>query len=136
MVNSECLKRKTLTSGTTDDILISADINSENRHRKINKKGVTVIKRPVFWILLAFVLGEVIAVFDLNIAVPCIVLAIIVIRKIIIKACEDMGAFVVIFFTLITGFMLMSNEITTRNHIYDLKENTVIVQGKIYKIEN
>lgn len=97
---------------------------------------MTVIKRPVFWILLAFVLGEVIAVFDLNIAVPCIVLAIIVIRKIIIKACEDMGAFVVIFFTLIMGFMLMSNEITTRNHIYDLKENTVIVQGKIYKIEN
>lgn len=105
-------------------------------NRKINKKGVTVIKRPVFWILLAFVLGEVIAVFDLNIAVPCIVLVIIVIRKIIIKAYEDMGAFVVIFFTLITGFMLMSNEITTRNHIYDLKENTVIVQGKIYKIEN
>ena len=97
---------------------------------------MTVIKRPVFWILLAFVLGEVIAVFDLNIAVPCIVLAIIVIRKIIIKAYEDMGAFVVIFFTLIIGFMLMSNEITTRNHIYDLKENTVIVQGKIYKIEN
>lgn len=105
-------------------------------NRKINKKGVTVIKRPVFWILLAFVLGEVIAVFDLNIAVPCIVLAIIVIRKIIIKAYEDMGAFVVIFFTLIMGFMLMSNEITTQNHIYDLKENTVIVQGKIYKIEN
>lgn len=105
-------------------------------NRKINKKGVTVIKRPVFWILLAFVLGEVIAVFDLNIAVPCIVPVIIVIRKIIIKAYEDMGAFVVIFFTLITGFMLMSNEITTRNHIYDLKENTVIVQGKIYKIEN
>ena len=105
-------------------------------NRKINKKGVTVIKRLVFWILLAFVLGEVIAVFDLNIAVPCIVLAIIVIRKIIIKAYEDMGAFVVIFFTLIMGFMLMSNEITTRNHIYDLKENTVIVQGKIYKIEN
>ena len=105
-------------------------------NRKINKKGVTVIKRPVFWILLAFVLGEVIAVFDLNIAVPCIVLAIIVIRKIIIKAYEDMGAFVLIFFTLIMGFMLMSNEITTRNHIYDLKENTVIVQGKIYKIEN
>ena len=105
-------------------------------NRKINKKGVTVIKRPVFWILLAFVLGEVIAVFDLNIAVPCIVLAIIVIRKIIIKAYEDMGAFVVIFFTLIMGFMLMSNEITTWNHIYDLKENTVIVQGKIYKIEN
>lgn len=105
-------------------------------NRKINKKGVTVIKRPVFWILLAFVLGEVIAVFDLNIAVSCIVLAIIVIRKIIIKAYEDMGAFVVIFFTLIMGFMLMSNEITTRNHIYDLKENTVIVQGKIYKIEN
>ncbi len=97
---------------------------------------MTVIKRPVFRILLAFVLGEVIAVFDLNIAVPCIVLAIIVIRKIIIKAYEDMGAFVVIFFTLIMGFMLMSNEITTRNHIYDLKENTVIVQGKIYKIEN
>ena len=97
---------------------------------------MTVIKRPIFWILLAFVLGEVIAVFDLNIAVPCIVLAIIVIRKIIIKAYEDMGAFVVIFFTLIMGFMLMSNEITTRNHIYDLKENTVIVQGKIYKIEN
>ena len=97
---------------------------------------MTVIKRPVFWILLAFVLGEVIAVFDLNIAVPCIVPAIIVIREIIIKAYEDMGAFVVIFFTLITGFMLMSNEITTRNHIYDLKENTVIVQGKIYKIEN
>ena len=97
---------------------------------------MTVIKRPVFWILLAFVLGEVIAVFDLNIAVPCIVLAVIVIRKIIIKAYEDMGAFVVIFFTLIMGFMLMSNEITTRNHIYDLKENTVIVQGKIYKIEN
>lgn len=105
-------------------------------NRKINKKGVTVIKRPVFWILLAFVLGEVIAVFDLNIAVPCIVLAIIVIRKIIIKAYEDMGAFVVIFFTLIMGFMLMSNEIIIRNHIYDLKENTVIVQGKIYKIEN
>lgn len=105
-------------------------------NRKINKKGVTVIKRLVFWILLAFVLGEVIAVFDLNIAVPCIVLAIIVIRKIIIKAYEDMGAFVVIFFTLIMGFMLMSNEITTRNHIYDLKENTIIVQGKIYKIEN
>ena len=97
---------------------------------------MTVIKRPVFWILLAFVLGEVIAVFDLNIAVPYIVLAIIVIRKIIIKAYEDMGAFVVIFFTLIMGFILMSNEITTRNHIYDLKENTVIVQGKIYKIEN
>ena len=97
---------------------------------------MTVIKRPVFWILLAFVLGEVIAVFDLNIAVPCIVLAIIVIRKIIIKAYEDMGAFVVIFFTLIMGFMLMSNEITTRNYIYDLKENTIIVQGKIYKIEN
>lgn len=97
---------------------------------------MTVIKRLVFWILLAFVLGEVIAVFDLNIAVPCIVLAIIVIRKIIIKAYEDMGAFVVIFFTLIMGFMLMSNEITTRNYIYDLKENTVIVQGKIYKIEN
>lgn len=105
-------------------------------NRKINKKGVTVIKRPVFWTLLAFVLGEVITVFDLNIAVPCIVLAIIVIRKIIIKAYEDMGAFVVIFFTLIMGFMLMSNEITTRNHIYDLKENTVIVHGKIYKIEN
>lgn len=97
---------------------------------------MTVIKRPVFWILLAFVLGEVIAVFDLNIAVPFIVPAIIVIRKIIIKAYEDMGAFVVIFFTLIMGFMLMSNEITTQNHIYDLKENTVIVQGKIYKIEN
>lgn len=105
-------------------------------NRKINKKGVTVIKRPVFWILLAFVLGEVIAVFDLNIAVPCIVPAIIVIGKTVIKAYEDMGAFVVIFFTLIMGFMLMSNEITTRNYIYDLKENTVIVQGKIYKIEN
>jgi len=38
LVNSECLKRKTLTSGTADDILISADINSENKHRKINKK--------------------------------------------------------------------------------------------------
>ena len=38
MVNSECLKRKTLTSGTADDILISADINSENRHRKIKLK--------------------------------------------------------------------------------------------------
>lgn len=97
---------------------------------------MTVIKRPVFWILLAFVLGEVIAVFDLNIAVPCIVPAIIVIGKIVIKVYEDMGAFVVIFFTLIMGFMLMSNEITTRNYIYDLKENTVIVQGKIYKIEN
>lgn len=97
---------------------------------------MTVIKRPVFWILLAFVLREVIAVFDLNIAVPCIVPAIIVIGKIVIKAYEDMGAFVVIFFTLIMGFMLMSNEITTRNYIYDLKENTVIVQGKIYKIEN
>ena len=58
-------------------------------NRKINKKGVTVIKRPVFWILLAFVLGEVIAVFDLNIAVPCIVPAIIVIRKIIIKAYDE-----------------------------------------------
>ncbi len=97
---------------------------------------MTVIKRPVFWILLAFVLGEVIAVFDLNIAVSCIVPAIIVIRQIIVKAYEDMGAFVVIFFTLIMGFMLMSNEITTRNHIYDLKENTIIVRGKIYKIEN
>ena len=32
------MKIKTLTSGTADDILISADINSENRHRKINKK--------------------------------------------------------------------------------------------------
>ena len=41
MVNSECLKRKTLTSGTADDILISADINSENKHRKINKKCLT-----------------------------------------------------------------------------------------------
>ena len=38
MVNSECLERKTLTSGAADDILISADINSENKHRKINKK--------------------------------------------------------------------------------------------------
>ena len=84
-------------------------------NRKINKKGVTVIKRPVLWILLAFVLGEVIAVFDLYIEVPCIVPAIIVIGKIVIKAYEDMGAFVVIFFTLIMGFMLMSNEITTRN---------------------
>ena len=32
------MKRKTLTSGTADDILVSADINSENKHRKINKK--------------------------------------------------------------------------------------------------
>ena len=38
MADSECLKRKTLTSGTADDILISADISSENKHRKINKK--------------------------------------------------------------------------------------------------
>lgn len=66
-------------------------------NRKINKKGVTVIKDRYFGYYWLFVLGEVIAVFDLNIAVPCIVLAIIVIRKIIIKAYEDMGAFVVIF---------------------------------------
>ena len=37
---------------------------------KLNKKELyEAVKYPVFWILLAFVLGEVIAVFDLNIAV-------------------------------------------------------------------
>ena len=35
------MKRKTLTSGTAGDILISADINSENKHEKINKKCLT-----------------------------------------------------------------------------------------------
>lgn len=53
------------------------------------------MKRPIFVLLLVFVLGEVIAVLKLNIAVFIPVILIMVIIKIITK--KHAGVFVVIF---------------------------------------
>lgn len=71
------------------------------------------MKRPIFVLLLVFVLGEVIAVLKLNIAVFIPVILIMVIIKIITK--KHAGVFVVIFLFISLGFLNTNNKMLQRD---------------------
>lgn len=90
------------------------------------------MKRPIFVLLLVFVLGEVIAVLKLNIAVFIPVILIMVIIKIITK--KHAGVFVVIFLSISLGFLNTNNKMLQRDVAWKLGNIEGEGQGSVDKI--
>ena len=90
------------------------------------------MKRPIFVLLLVFVLGEVIAVLKLNIAVFIPVILIMVIIKIITK--KHAGVFVVIFLFISLGFLNTNNKMLQRDVAWELGNIEGEGQGSVDKI--
>ena len=90
------------------------------------------MKRPIFVLLLVFVLGEVIAVLKLNIAVFIPVILIMVIIKIITK--KHAGVFVVIFLFISLGFLITNNKMLQRDVAWKLGNIEGEGQGRVDKI--
>ena len=90
------------------------------------------MKRPIFVLLLVFVLGEVIAVLKLNIAVFILVILIMVIIKIITK--KHAGVFVVIFLFISLGFLNTNNKMLQRDVAWKLGNIEGEGQGSVDKI--
>ena len=90
------------------------------------------MKRPIFALLLVFVLGEVIAVLKLNIAVFIPVILIMVIIKIITK--KHAGVFVVIFLFISLGFLNTNNKMLQRDVAWKLGNIEGEGQGSVDKI--
>ena len=90
------------------------------------------MKRPIFVLLLVFVLGEVIAVLKLNIAVFIPVILIMVIIKIITK--KHAGVFVVIFLFISLGFLITNNKMLQRDVAWKLGNIEGEGQGSVDKI--
>ena len=90
------------------------------------------MKRPIFVLLLVFVLGEVIAVLKLNIAVFIPVILIMVIIKIITK--KHAGVFVVIFLFISLGFLITNNKMLQRDVAWKLGNMEGEGQGSVDKI--
>ena len=90
------------------------------------------MKRPIFVLLLVFVLGEVIAVLKLNIAVFIPVILIMVIIKIITK--KHAGVFVVIFLFISIGFLNTNNKMLQRDVAWKLGNIEGEGQGSVDKI--
>lgn len=90
------------------------------------------MKRPIFVLLLVFVLGEVIAVLKLNIAVFIPVILIMVIIKIITK--KHVGVFVVIFLFISLGFLNTNNKMLQRDVAWKLGNIEGEGQGSVDKI--
>lgn len=90
------------------------------------------MKRPIFVLLLVFVLGEVIAVLKLNIAVFIPVILIMVIIKIITK--KHAGVFVVIFLFISLGFLNTNNKMLQRDVAWKLGNIDGEGQGSVDKI--
>ena len=90
------------------------------------------MKRPIFVLLLVFVLGEVIAVLKLNIAVFIPVILIMVIIKIITK--KHAGVFVVIFLFISLGFLNTNNKMLQRDVAWKLGNIEGEGQGSVDKI--
>lgn len=79
--------------------------------------------------LLAFALGEVIAVTNMEILI--IIFLLIVITKIIVK---KQAFFAVIFLFCVIGYMITGNAIREKEAIYNMKEGKTSLIGKVYKI--
>lgn len=90
------------------------------------------MKRPIFVLLLVFVLGEVIAVLKLNIAVFIPVILIMVIIKIITK--KHAGVFVMIFLFISLGFLNTNNKMLQRDVAWKLGNIEGEGQGSVDKI--
>ena len=90
------------------------------------------MKRPIFVLLLVFVLGEVIAVLKLNIAVFIPVILIMVIIKIITK--KHAGVFVVIFLFISLGFLNTNNKMLQRDVAWKLGNIEGEGHGSVDKI--
>lgn len=90
------------------------------------------MKRPIFVLLLVFVLEEVIAVLKLNIAVFIPVILIMVIIKIITK--KHVGVFVVIFLFISLGFLNTNNKMLQRDVAWKLGNIEGEGQGSVDKI--
>ena len=90
------------------------------------------MKRPIFVLLLVFVLGEVIAVLKLNIAVFIPVILTMVIIKIITK--KHVGVFVVIFLFISLGFLNTNNKMLQRDVAWKLGNIEGEGQGSVDKI--
>lgn len=90
------------------------------------------MKRPIFVLLLVFVLGEVIAVLKLNIAVFIPVILIMVIIKIITK--KHAGVFVMIFLFIYLGFLNTNNKMLQRDVAWKLGNIEGEGQGSVDKI--
>ena len=90
------------------------------------------MKRPIFVLLLVFVLGEVIAVLKLNIAVFIPVILTMVIIKIITK--KHAGVFVVIFLFISLGFLNTNNKMLQRDVAWKLGNIEGEGQGSVDKI--
>ena len=90
------------------------------------------MKRPIFVLLLVFVLGEVIAVLKLNIAVFIPVILIMVIIKIITK--KYAGVFVMIFLFISLGFLNTNNKMLQRDVAWKLGNIEGEGQGSVDKI--
>lgn len=90
------------------------------------------MKRPIFVLLLVFVLGEVIAVLKLNIAVFIPVILIMVIIKIITK--KHAGVFVVIFLFISLGFLNTNKKMLQRDVAWKLGNIEGEGQGSVDKI--
>lgn len=82
--------------------------------------------------MLAFVLGEVIAVLQWSIACVLIMLPVIIFIKIITK--KQASVFVMIFLSIFAGFIITADAVNERNELYGMKEEFVSVIGVVYKI--
>lgn len=111
----------------------------------------TVIKRPVFVSLLAFALGEIIAVCNTGSKALIILLSILLYRKsegisytiknnqnkhvITIITKKQALFFVVIFLSLLIGWLVTTDAIRQRDEVYLMSEKRVIACGKVSRIE-
>lgn len=105
----------------------------------------TVIKRPVFIVLSAFALGEIIAVFDKETeAVIFVIIAVLgwilagihknsYLNKII--ANKHKVFFAVVFFAAIIGWMVTNDAVRQSSEMYQMSKQEVVVNGSVSRVQ-
>lgn len=84
--------------------------------------------------MLAFILGEIIAVYKRNVFIILLILPCILVVQIITKL--QVSVFVMIFLSVFIGFVDTEYAVKQRDEIYKIAEQKVEVAGKIYKIQS
>lgn len=84
--------------------------------------------------MLAFILGESIAVYKRNVFIILLILTCILVVQIITKL--QVSVFVMIFLSVFIGFIDTEYAVKQRDKIYKIAEQKVDVTGKVYKIQS